>query len=294
MTVEELRRAVENHLGPEVRLPGFMSIAALVLSRIRAFGDTRNGWSFDFTKGAFNTQAQYNTGTVAITQGATAVVGTGTLWTGVTLTRHKLRISGVDYPIQTITDDTNIVLAEAYAGETVTAAEYSIILDEFVLDALTHVHGVWDATNDRRLRGISRSEMADLVVHDAENERALTYSIMGRSTGNVNVMQIQPAPLSLVRMEYWYQADYTRIADIGDEIDLPDMMDQVLTQGAIARASQVLRRDGWREEQGLFEQMVLEAWFADKPQRESVIRMMRTDRLDWSRVDLPAWHEVTV
>lgn len=294
MTVEELRRAVENHLGPESRLQAFLSIAALTLSRIRAFGDTRNGWSFDFTKSAFNTQAAYSTGTVAISQSSTAVVGTGTTWTGITLDRHKLRIGGIDYPITTITDNTNIVLTEAFAGTTVTAAEYSIVKDEFVLPQITHMHSVWDATNDRKLRGIARSQMGDLAVHDAVAERSLCYCLLGRGTLNVPIMQIQPSPLTITRIEYWYQADYTRIADIGDSIDLPIMMDAVLIQGAIARASQVLRRDGWRDEQKLFEDMVLEAWYADKPQRESVVRMMRTDRLELSNIDLPAWHEVSV
>lgn len=295
MTAEQLRRAVENHIGPETRLPGFLSIAGYVLSRIYAFGLVRDGWSFDFTKAVLNTEASYSTGTVDVTQESTAVTGNSTVWTGITLTRHKMNIGGVHYPITTITDDTNIVLTDEYAGETDTAVEYSIFLDEYVLPALTMLHSVWDASNDRRLCGIPRTLLGDYdVARNASPGDPSHYSIVGRTAAGVPILQLFPAPSSIARIEYWYQADYTRVADIGDSIDLPTAYDALLVQGAIGRANQVLRREGWREEWALFEQMMMEAWHADRPQRDAKVRLMRADRMDnYPMPQYAGWQEVS-
>ena len=122
MTPEELRRSVDNVLGPETHLPFFRDVAAWVLQKIRAYGDARSGWSFDFNKSAFNTEAEYTTGTIAVSQSGTAVTGASTVWTGITNNRHKMRIGGVAYPITTISGATSITLTDNFAGDTLTAA----------------------------------------------------------------------------------------------------------------------------------------------------------------------------
>ena len=295
MTVEQLRRAVENHIGPETRLPGFLSIAAHALSRIRAFGDRRDGWSFDFTKAAFNTEAAYETGTIAVNQSSTSVTGSGTTWTGITNTRHKMLIGGVAYPITTIGGNTSITLTSAFAGASISGEAYSIVLDEYSLPAMTSLWGVWDASQDNALCGIPRTLLHDHdVTRNAAPGNPTHYAIIGRGASNVPLLQLYPAPASIARIEYWYQADYTRITGIGDTIDLPSQLDAAIIQGAIARSDQTLRRDGSREEMATFEQMILEAWFADRPQRDAKVRMMRTDGYMYRRLDLPGWQEVVV
>lgn len=295
MTVEQLRRAVENHIGPETRLPGFLSIANYVLSRIYAHGLKFDGWSFDFTKAAINTEAAYSEGTVEVTQSSAAVEGTGTTWTALTLDRHKMILGGVAYPIDTITDDDSIVLADTYAGADETGKGYDIVLDEYALPALTMLHSIWNASADCKLSGIPREKLGDYdVIRNASPGDPTHYCVAGRTTAGLPVLQLFPAPSAIVRIEYWYQADYTRITDIGDTIDLPATMDAVVTQGAIARANQVLRRDGWREEFALFDQMMMEAWWADRPQREATVRLMRTNYMDRYPVPRPAgWQEVS-
>jgi hypothetical protein len=90
------------------------------------------------------TQPSYSTGTVAITQGATAVTGTGSLWNtanawGINNARPggKMKISGTQdvYTVSAVGSDTSITLAEKFVGATVTAASYLYYEDEYVLAA---------------------------------------------------------------------------------------------------------------------------------------------------------------
>ena len=88
------------------------------------------------------THPSYDTGTVAITQGATALVGTDTLWNtnnawGEANARvgGKVVIAGTNevYEVTTVTDDTNIVISPAYVKTTETTGEYYYFEDEYDL-----------------------------------------------------------------------------------------------------------------------------------------------------------------
>ena len=80
----------------------------------------------------------YSTGTIAITNGLTALVGTSTVWAanvkkgdffgfcGTTSTDPTTTIPRIWYEIATVTDNTNIVLAEAFDEPTQTAGYYII------------------------------------------------------------------------------------------------------------------------------------------------------------------------
>ena len=75
----------------------------------------------------------YNTGTVSLTNGSTAVVGTTTLWTAnakagdyVFFTSNSQRDLGGWYKIASITNNTNLVLTQTYAGSTSGSENYII------------------------------------------------------------------------------------------------------------------------------------------------------------------------
>ena len=294
MTPEELRRSVDNVLGPETHLPFFRDVAAWVLQKIRAYGDARSGWSFDFNKSAFNTEAEYTTGTIAVSQSGTAVTGASTVWTGITNNRHKMRIGGVAYPITTIGGNTSITLTQAFAGATLTAGTYSINRDEYLLPALRQVRAVWDASNNRRLTCIPLSRLGDLDVKYDGGGNAAAYSIFGRGTSNVPIIQIFPYPTEITRIEYWYQADYTRVSGMGTDFSIPNTFDDLLRSGALARSMQLLRRNEWRDEWAMFNEMLREAWFQDNPARETKVRLMRTDGLELGAWDDIPYQEVSV
>ncbi len=101
--------------------------------------------------------ATYDTGTVAVTLGSTAVVGTDSLWaTTPTVATHVdwwIRISNAWYRVAAVVSDTSLTLATAFAETTVTANSYSLVkrthslgstarwLGDFVLTRLRHNMG---------------------------------------------------------------------------------------------------------------------------------------------------------
>ena len=89
------------------------------------------------------TQPRYETGTLAITKGASAVVGTGTAFnTNNDFSVANVRVGGkmvidgsVDvYEVSVVTDDNNLTLLQPFVSDTVTAATYIYFEDEYALD----------------------------------------------------------------------------------------------------------------------------------------------------------------
>ncbi len=73
--------------------------------------------------------AWYTTGTVSLTNGSTAVYGTGTAWvsTGSLNAGDIFDVGGVLYQVASIQSDTQLTLSTAYLGVTNATASYSII-----------------------------------------------------------------------------------------------------------------------------------------------------------------------
>lgn len=73
----------------------------------------------------FDTQlAPYSTGTIAVTNGSPNVEGTGTNFTSGFVAPFRIKIAGVWYTVQTITDATHIVLSTNYAGATASGVAF--------------------------------------------------------------------------------------------------------------------------------------------------------------------------
>lgn len=81
--------------------------------------------------GEVQVPATYDTGTVAVTRDATAVVGTSSLWaTTPTVATHTdwwIKISSAWYRVASVASDTALTLATAFSEDTVTANSYSLV-----------------------------------------------------------------------------------------------------------------------------------------------------------------------
>jgi hypothetical protein len=103
------------------------------------YGDVldRYPWKGLEVKAVLETTAAYQTGTVSVTQGSTAVEGTGTVLTA-GMTGMKFRVSS-DTAIYAFTwvDATHGTLDRNYEGSTNLTAGFSIFQDEYVLPATT-------------------------------------------------------------------------------------------------------------------------------------------------------------
>jgi hypothetical protein len=72
--------------------------------------------------------AWYRTGTITITNGSTAVTGSGTLWTGNAVAGEALLApDGKAYEILTVNSNTSITLASGYGGTTASGQSYAIL-----------------------------------------------------------------------------------------------------------------------------------------------------------------------
>lgn len=90
---------------------------------------TYRNWSWLFSYSQFLIPAIYNTGTVTVTRGSTAVTGSSTVWTS-DMVGRQFRI-GVGSPIYTITQvlsNTALILDQPYGGTSDSALDYQIIL----------------------------------------------------------------------------------------------------------------------------------------------------------------------
>jgi hypothetical protein len=75
---------------------------------------------------------QYTTGTISIASGTpTTVTGVGTHWLANVSTGWVFKLQSEDtiYEIQTVTDDTTLVIDPAYGGATISGASYVILRD---------------------------------------------------------------------------------------------------------------------------------------------------------------------
>ncbi len=72
--------------------------------------------------------SQYKTGSVAVTNGSAAVVGTGTLWASNAAAGQTFMINGaaVPYVVGSVNSDTSITLSSNYAGATQSGLSYEI------------------------------------------------------------------------------------------------------------------------------------------------------------------------
>ena len=107
----------------------------IALNRVYQFHD----WPYylDFKNGAIETVDDYSTGTIAVTNGSTAVTGTTTVWTAAMVGR-KIRVSGEKpyYRIVSInTGAQTLVLDHEYQGDDDATASYEIFKDEYRLNA---------------------------------------------------------------------------------------------------------------------------------------------------------------
>lgn len=294
MQVADVFRHVANQLPPETRMTGFLGVVRWVMNRVQAYGNQRNGWSFDWARGTIDLIASYDTGTIAISNGATTVTGTDTVFTDAMVGR-KIRIVGVDYVIDSRASNTEVELATEYGGTDETEAKFVVYKDEYPLSAnISTVHRIWDKQNNNTIEGVSPLELGDRDFRSNQSGTVEVYAEVGVNSSGQTLVQFHPYPTAIARLEYWYQANITQISGIGSTIDIPEFYDELVKQGVYARQMQILRMNGWRDEMLNFSEMLLEAWDHDTVFRDTVVRMARADNIEPFRFLIRQARNVTV
>lgn len=180
-------------------------------------------------RATIRTQDDYSTGTVTTTKGSTAVTGVGTLWAtanafGVANTRANGRIvfggSRQPYVVQTVTDDTHIVLAEKFTETSLAASSYTYYEDEYDLAA--------DFLRPIDMQRFSLEMSIDLISRTEFRRRFPVNTTLGRpsfatildfapasNTTPIRRVKFASAPNDFYQIPYTYVTAYLAVSSAG-------------------------------------------------------------------------------
>lgn len=186
----------------------------------------RRRWSWLIQFGQFISPAAYNTGTVAVTQGSTTVVGTGTAWSSTQLyLQFRIGLTSPIYTIATVTDATHIELSSPWGGATGSGIGYSIVQMFFPVPTDFHAFlTVWDPAMNWQLALNIKQE--ELNIWDAQratqgNAYCVSYRdtstyFLGWSSGTPGVPRYELWPSTVGRtFPYLYEARATDLSNSG-------------------------------------------------------------------------------
>ena len=243
-------------------LTGLKNLVVRINSVLGYLGQMRD-WPDLQRTGRLQTVVPYTTGTVAITKGSTAVVGTSTVFTAAMAGQHiQIDGSGAEYEIASVEDTTHLTLAEGFIDTTVTAATISIRYVRYATPTdFDRAGGMY-----HRSLGWIRSDLT------REKWLSLRLSNPGTSTGPDGIfvsrsyLYLHPAPSTLDQIWYSYQKRPTELVGNDNTTDWPDglmwLLHAALAEAVRQRTEQaalaVLELEG-------FQAMVDRAWSRIQP-----------------------------
>lgn len=132
LTRSDLRTEVKKYIRKSNETQ-YDSLINSILNRVQLEYCQMYSWPFLEAKETIELIPEYTTGTVAISEGETALTGTGTTWTKA-MTGRKIKLNSYREinKVGRFIGTTSITLANTYYGDDVTADSYSIFKDEYV------------------------------------------------------------------------------------------------------------------------------------------------------------------
>lgn len=222
------------------------------------------------------TVAPYTTGTVAITQGSTAVTGSGTTWT-TAFTGRKLALAlGSPWYRFTRTGNTSgTIPTGGYAEATVTASPYTLFQDEYDLTATFEAiqsAQILSSIRNGDLRETTEADMDERwYVHGAQSTPAL-FAPCHPTTAGIRRIRLFPIPDTIYRIRVKGLLAYRDMTQDGDLCMLGAKKERLLL---LAACLEVQRRGDSRPvtSDAEVEKAIAEQWAAECPQQPlSVVR----------------------
>jgi len=176
------------------------------------------------------TQPSYSTGTVAVSRGSTAVVGTSTAWAttndmGIANARAggKMKLGGEVYEVSSVTDATNIVLASKFTRTTLASgSSYTYFEDEYDPESdfdeiISSYRMIGDIEvpivhNDKFHRAFVRNDVVGQPQIATVIDRAF-----GSSTARVQKIVLAPSPNDFYSLRYKYSTKFLATSSAGVE-----------------------------------------------------------------------------
>lgn len=225
----------------------------------------------------FRFLAPETTGTVAVTEGSTAVVGTGTAFTAA-MVGQIIRFEDVNehYFIESVTDATNLVLAVAFNGEDNSSSEYTITFVNYDLPSTVSI---------RKIRSIvvqnpySKLEYIDQRRRDelAPDPVQSTGQPWGYLDWGQNTIQPFPVPDRNYVVSIRYQKLPTQVSGSQTTIDFPAEMHFGLMKLALAQGWKFMDDDQAMEvlQEGL--DMIQNSFDRQKKNTDANIKLQSID-----------------
>lgn len=220
--------------GPETPIPLAQEFIATAYARAL----TEVNWTGLRGEGEFVIPATYNTGTVQVTQGSTAVVGTGTTWTS-SMTGRQFFVRGVG-PFYTFTQtsSTTGTLDRTYGGVTGVTLPYDILQTYLTAPSdFLQFQAVMDRDNNWRLHTNYRQEQID--TWDSKRSVAGTPTILAAApydASGVPRFEIWPRTSAAKTYSYRYVRKPALLVNPSDTLIWP-ISGYAITQGALAELS---------------------------------------------------------
>ena len=190
-------------------------------------------WNFLKTHDFFTTNAPYATGTCTVANGATTFVGAGgaDFTTGTPIAVGDNVRVGTDktfYEITTITDATNLVLADNYVGSLGAGETYSIFRN--VYNLASDFGEFVSLAHETSIHEVSSTY---LNIDDPLREtsgKPTRYTMRGETAAGLKRVEVYPVPDAAYLLYYTY---LKTVSDLSADTDTPAIRDDVLLYSAL-------------------------------------------------------------
>lgn len=232
MTVDEIITDVLKDLPINFPVRGVVHNTNKIIKRIQGKGP----WTFWQKKADLTLIAEYNDGTVSVTQEGTTVTGVGTTFTEAMAGRKFQSATSEVYTIATFTDTTHVELDTAWVSDTIADETFSIYQDTYSLPSDTlRAIAFWDETIQRVVEFVPPTTIKSLDV--LFNTTGLLGKLVGQwgydSTNNPQVVFF-PKPTSVAKIPIYYYKKPDLVTDISDTPDMPEVMHDTIVLGLLA------------------------------------------------------------
>jgi hypothetical protein len=207
-----------------------------VKSRHRQLIDMASMWGGQVAESQFILPAAYSTGTVALVNSSTAVVGTGTVWT-VAHVGQQLYTGGTGpyYTISAVADATHLTLERAFGGTSSASSTYEIAQCYVTPPSdFLSFKSIKDPVNNWRLRFNVSQEQLDL--RDAQRSTtgdARVFADYRHSSSQIPRYEVWPRVITAKLYPFLYIKRPADLSSDSDTVMFPLRGDEVL-KGALA------------------------------------------------------------
>lgn len=223
---------------------------------------SRYPWPWLRTDVLITLNAPYTTGTVSLTNGSTAVTGSGTTWDTAWIYK-TLRVSNVDYPIASINSATSLTLVQApVLSAAVTGSAYSIIQDTYALPA-DYVMGS-DVCLQNQTLYYEVKKIPDVqLFQQSVWTRLISSSYVSNycdygfdDTNKVYKIKVNPPPAGTIPLKFVYLRKPPDLSQMSATSILPEVFVEILERTAEARVKRERKLGGWQEAEAAANQML--------------------------------------